>query len=342
MVLGGLERAEHRLLERHARGVLQAARLRDRRRAPRAADRARRRAGRRRQRRQVHAAISSSTVCAARTTPPAQTGTPLDFISFHAKGAPSFVDGHVRMGIASQLRTIDHGFARIASFPELKAKPIVIGESDPDGCAAARARNSAIATARCTRATPRPASRENIYLAEKHGVNLEGALTWAFEFEDQPYFAGFRALASNGIDLPVLNVFRMFGEDVRPAARRGEQRRRVALDASCATACAARPTSSALASLATQEARASWSGTITTTTFPAPTPDVSSRSMVCPSRPIVRGSRTTASTTRTAMRTRVEAHGLTDCADAAAIHAARSGRAARTTRRAAEPARCRS
>ncbi len=49
-------------------------------------------------------------------------------------------------------------------------------------------------------------------LAEKHGVNLEGALTWAFEFEDQPYFAGFRALASNGLDLAVLNVFRMFGK----------------------------------------------------------------------------------------------------------------------------------
>jgi xylan 1,4-beta-xylosidase len=46
-------------------------------------------------------------------------------------------------------------------------------------------------------------------LADKHGVNLEGALTWAFEFEDQPYFAGQRVLASNGIDLPVLNVFRM-------------------------------------------------------------------------------------------------------------------------------------
>ena len=49
-------------------------------------------------------------------------------------------------------------------------------------------------------------------LAAKHGVNLEGALTWAFEFEDQSYFAGFRALASNGLDLPVLNVFRMFGK----------------------------------------------------------------------------------------------------------------------------------
>jgi xylan 1,4-beta-xylosidase len=36
-------------------------------------------------------------------------------------------------------------------------------------------------------------------------------LTWAFEFEDQPYFDGFRTLATNGIDKPVLNVFRMAG-----------------------------------------------------------------------------------------------------------------------------------
>jgi xylan 1,4-beta-xylosidase len=49
-------------------------------------------------------------------------------------------------------------------------------------------------------------------LAAKHGVNLEGALTWAFEFEDQPYFAGFRTLATNGIGKPVLNVFRMFSK----------------------------------------------------------------------------------------------------------------------------------
>jgi xylan 1,4-beta-xylosidase len=47
-------------------------------------------------------------------------------------------------------------------------------------------------------------------LAERHGIRLEGALTWAFEFENTPYFAGFRALATNGIVLPVFNVFRMF------------------------------------------------------------------------------------------------------------------------------------
>jgi xylan 1,4-beta-xylosidase len=49
-------------------------------------------------------------------------------------------------------------------------------------------------------------------LAAKYGVNFEGALTWAFTFEDQPYFAGFRQLATRGIDLPVLNVFRMYAK----------------------------------------------------------------------------------------------------------------------------------
>ena len=49
-------------------------------------------------------------------------------------------------------------------------------------------------------------------LAARHGVNLEGALTWAFEFEGQPFFAGFRSLASNGLDKSVLNVFRMFSQ----------------------------------------------------------------------------------------------------------------------------------
>jgi xylan 1,4-beta-xylosidase len=44
----------------------------------------------------------------------------------------------------------------------------------------------------------------------RHAINLEGAVTWAFTFEDQPYFAGFRQVASNGIPLPVFNVFRMY------------------------------------------------------------------------------------------------------------------------------------
>lgn len=116
------------------------------------------------------------------------------------------------MGIANQLRAIDAGFAIVASYPETKSKPIIIGESDPDGCAACQGkqlgyRNSTMFSSYTAAVFPR-----KFELADKHGVNLEGALTWAFEFEDQPYFAGFRALATNGIDLPVMNVFRMFSK----------------------------------------------------------------------------------------------------------------------------------
>ena len=139
-------------------------------------------------------------------------GTPLDFIAFHAKGRPRYVDGHVQMGIAAQLATIDQGFATIASFPELKRTPIVIGESDPEGCAACQGPQLAYRNGTMYSSYTAASFARKHDLAERHGVNLEGALTWAFEFEDQPYFAGFRALASNGLPLPVLNVFRMFSK----------------------------------------------------------------------------------------------------------------------------------
>jgi xylan 1,4-beta-xylosidase len=53
---------------------------------------------------------------------------------------------------------------------------------------------------------------KNIFeLAGREQTNIAGMLTWAFEFENQPYFDGFRTLATNGIDKPVLNLFRMAG-----------------------------------------------------------------------------------------------------------------------------------
>jgi xylan 1,4-beta-xylosidase len=123
-------------------------------------------------------------------------GTSLDFIGFHAKGSPVFTNNHVRMSMAAQLRNIDDACAVIASFPEFKHLPIIIGESDPEGCAACRAprdgyRNGTMYSSYTAASFPR-----KLEIAAKHGVNLEGALTWAFTFEDQPPFAGFRQLAS--------------------------------------------------------------------------------------------------------------------------------------------------
>ena len=143
-----------------------------------------------------------------------KTGTPLDFITFHAKGSPKLVNGAVQMNMGTQLRDIDKGFAIVASYPTLKSLPIIIGESDPEGCAACSEdlhpqnayRNGTMYSSYTAASFARKYD-----LAESHGVNLAGAVTWAFEFEDQPWFRGFRDLATNGVDKPVLSVFRMFG-----------------------------------------------------------------------------------------------------------------------------------
>lgn len=139
-------------------------------------------------------------------------GAPLDFISYHPKGHPTVVDGHVVMSVATQLRAVERGMEVVASYPEWKNTPIILGESDPEGCGACLSpqngyRNGPLYGASVTEATMR-----TYELARKHGVHVQGAVTWAFEFENQPAFAGFRALATDGIDKPVLNAFRTMGK----------------------------------------------------------------------------------------------------------------------------------
>lgn len=152
-------------------------------------------------------------------------GTPTDFLAFHAKGRPEFVDGHVRMGISTHLKGVSAGFAKIAAVPELATKPIVIGESDPEGCAACPGPQNGYRNGTMYSSYTAASFARIWELADKHKVDLEGVLTWAFTFEDQPWFAGYRQLASNGVDLPVLNVFRMFSKlgETRVAAHSSAQ-----------------------------------------------------------------------------------------------------------------------
>lgn len=141
-------------------------------------------------------------------------GAPLDFIGFHAKGAPRVIQGHVRMGIANQLRDVSGGFEIVANTPQFKDLPIVIGESDPEGCAACgMATNPENAYRNGTMYSSYTAASfaRKYLLADHFKVNFMGAVSWSFEFEDQPWFYGFRDLATNGVDKPVLNVFRMYG-----------------------------------------------------------------------------------------------------------------------------------
>ena len=141
-------------------------------------------------------------------------GSPMDLISFHAKGSPKLIDGRVRMNMAPQLRDITEGFKMVAAYPQTKKLPIIIGESDPEGCAACgMATNPENAYRNGTMYSSYTAASfaRKYLLADSIKVNLLGAVSWSFEFEDQPWFYGFRDLATNGVDKPVLNVFRLFG-----------------------------------------------------------------------------------------------------------------------------------
>lgn len=143
-----------------------------------------------------------------------ETGTPIDFITFHAKGGLRVIDGNVRMNIGRQLKNIEEGFKAISEFPSLMDLPVMITESDPEGCAACSVdlhpQNAYRNGTMYSSYTAASFARE-YDIAAKYGVNFIGAVTWAFEFEGQKWFAGFRDLATNGVDKPVLNVFRMFG-----------------------------------------------------------------------------------------------------------------------------------
>jgi xylan 1,4-beta-xylosidase len=138
-----------------------------------------------------------------------KVGTPTDFLSFHAKGQPTVEDGHVRMGISNQLKTADEAFAKIAAVPQLAHKPIVIGENDPEGCAACPGPQNAYRNGTMYSSYTAASYARLWELARRRDVKLEGALTWAFTFVGQPWFAGYRQLATRGVDLPVLNAFRL-------------------------------------------------------------------------------------------------------------------------------------
>ena len=139
---------------------------------------------------------------------------PLDFISFHAKGHPEIVDGHVRMGLANELMDAAKGFELVAKFPKFRNLPIILSEADPEGCAACSMKvnpANAYRNGPLYAAYTAVAIKELFELQDRYKVNLLAMLSWSFEFENKDYFEGFRTLTTNGVDKPVLNVFRMAG-----------------------------------------------------------------------------------------------------------------------------------
>ncbi len=142
-------------------------------------------------------------------------GTRLDMITFHAKGGTAIVNGNVQMDMGNQLALAKSGFSLAASYATDKNKPIIIGEADPDGCAACPIPQY---PANAYRNVPAYGAYEvaemkyTLDLATEVGINLKGVLTWAWMYDSMPYFAGYRTLSTNGIQLPVLNAFKMLGK----------------------------------------------------------------------------------------------------------------------------------
>ena len=139
---------------------------------------------------------------------------PLDFISFHPKGRPTVVDGHVRMGLSNELKAAGEGFRIVAKYPKYIHLPIILSEADPEGCAACSMKVNPSNAYRNDTLYPTytAAAIKGLFaLQDRYKVNLISMLSWSFEFEDKEHFEGFRTLATNGVDKPVINVFRMAG-----------------------------------------------------------------------------------------------------------------------------------
>ena len=139
---------------------------------------------------------------------------PIDFISFHVKGSPNVVSGHVQMGLDRELDNASAGFQIVRAFARLTRLPIILTEADPEGCAACSARlypQNAYRNGPLYPCYTAAAMKGLFELADRYKVNLLAMQTWAFEFEGKPYFDGYRTLATNGVDKPILNFFRMAG-----------------------------------------------------------------------------------------------------------------------------------
>jgi xylan 1,4-beta-xylosidase len=143
-----------------------------------------------------------------------KVGTRLDLVTFHAKGGVGIVGDHIEMDLGNQLQLHRAGFKAVSAVPQFSQTPIYVTEADPDGCAACPVSSTpadAYRTSPAYGAYEIAMMKHSLELEAEVGVKLGGLLTWAFTFPGTPYFAGYRTLATNGINLPVMGAFELLG-----------------------------------------------------------------------------------------------------------------------------------
>ncbi|MBI3960768.1 MAG: beta-xylosidase [Chloroflexi bacterium] len=147
-----------------------------------------------------------------------QRGTRLDFISYHSKGGGYGVEPNAAKKTPTMrtlLSNVAAGLAVINDFPALAGREVILSECDPDGWAAGSIHdnpNLAYRNSEYYASYVACTANKLIDLRAEGGARIDGMLTWAFQFENREYFEGHRSLSTNGIDKPVLNVFRLLAK----------------------------------------------------------------------------------------------------------------------------------
>ena len=141
------------------------------------------------------------------------TGTRLDFVTFHVKGAEFFADPNVAKAVPSvgnlvnQVRTglqlmAEAGYAGL---------DVVLSEADPDTWAAGGLNDNANMRSRNTEyyaSYVAAAYGQILELGRRYGSRV-CPLAWAFMFPQEECFAGTRTFSTQGINKAVFNAFEL-------------------------------------------------------------------------------------------------------------------------------------
>lgn len=146
-----------------------------------------------------------------------QTGSPLDYVSFHAKGGgfPKAIRPEDDLtSVKRLLSQIEYGLEIIGKYPELEGIYVNLSECDPDGWAAGGVGDNPQLNFRNTEYYPSyvlTAFKNLLDIAREYPGDID-ALTWAFMFVGERCFEGTRSFTTRGIEKPILNLFKMFAK----------------------------------------------------------------------------------------------------------------------------------
>ena len=211
LAVGSLERAGRALLARHDRRILPFARRRRRRDPARHSRSPRRRTAHLRaarpERGRVPRAPSSAIARAARTTPPARPARGSTSSPSTPRAGRDSSTGTCAWESRNSSAPSPQGSTSCSEFPRIRRRagdPRRIRSGGLRRLLRPHASRKRLSRRTALRRLGRRGDRADAGACRaRRRITIEGAVTWAFEFEGEPYFAGYRELATNGIAKPV-------------------------------------------------------------------------------------------------------------------------------------------